>query len=442
MANHYVRESATGTDSGDDWTNAYTDLPTVLTRGDVYYMADGSYTGHVFDDVESSTIVTSIKKAISTDHGTETGWDSSYGDGVTQFNGEFIFVTSYWTIDGQVGGGPLSWASGHGIKIQATAPNQRLVDFRGSNWWNPPIPGNIDLLHIEIEHLGRETEDADIGIYSTIDAAYRTEANKGIGPQNVNVRYCYLHDFGFVCIQTFFAGNWLIEYNFITRNTASVGGHSEALQDFGSDDMIIRNNFFQEIEGTGFLAMKKNWDLTNDNWEVYGNIFSYTITNRTTEEYYIGHGVLGHTDETDGACTNIKFYHNTTVNIAGWRSGIYLPNNSNVEVYNNLWYYCDNYTNLDEANLGILGAGINFDYNVYIDSPLNATTPATNDIIDTGDPFISWTDDNFKLTEQIVGYDLGTGGWSTDMYGNTRGNWTRGAIEYLVLADIYIAFTI
>jgi hypothetical protein len=41
-ANHYVRAGASGNGSGADWTNAYTDLPGSLTRGDTYYVAAGT----------------------------------------------------------------------------------------------------------------------------------------------------------------------------------------------------------------------------------------------------------------------------------------------------------------------------------------------------------------------------------------------------------------
>ncbi len=44
-ANKYVRAGAGGTGTGADWTNAYTSLPNPLTRGDTYYIADGSYSG-------------------------------------------------------------------------------------------------------------------------------------------------------------------------------------------------------------------------------------------------------------------------------------------------------------------------------------------------------------------------------------------------------------
>src|SRR6478672_8702003 len=76
-ATHYVRQGASGTGTGDDWTNAYPNLPGTLTRGDTYYVADGSYGNPVFDDPESGTLVITIKKATITDHGTDTGWQAN-----------------------------------------------------------------------------------------------------------------------------------------------------------------------------------------------------------------------------------------------------------------------------------------------------------------------------------------------------------------------------
>src|SRR5262245_7797716 len=80
-ATRYVRAGAAGANTGADWTNAYSVLPATLVRGDVYYLADGSYPGYIFDDASSGTTLITIKKATVNDHGTDTGWLASYGDG-------------------------------------------------------------------------------------------------------------------------------------------------------------------------------------------------------------------------------------------------------------------------------------------------------------------------------------------------------------------------
>src|SRR5688572_27675121 len=42
-ANHFIRAGATGAANGNNWTDAWTSLPSSLVRGDTYYIADGTY---------------------------------------------------------------------------------------------------------------------------------------------------------------------------------------------------------------------------------------------------------------------------------------------------------------------------------------------------------------------------------------------------------------
>ena len=93
--NHYVRDGAIGANNGSDWINAWTSLPSSLIRGDTYYIADGTYFGYTFDDAESGTSIITIKKAIESDHGSETGWDLSYGDGVATFTSTITISSGY-----------------------------------------------------------------------------------------------------------------------------------------------------------------------------------------------------------------------------------------------------------------------------------------------------------------------------------------------------------
>src|SRR5437870_5513644 len=90
-ADHFVRQGATGTGSGSDWTNAYTSLPAALTRGDTYYVADGTYSGYTFNYPASGTALITIKKATVANHGTAVGWLDTFGDGVATFTGPLYF---------------------------------------------------------------------------------------------------------------------------------------------------------------------------------------------------------------------------------------------------------------------------------------------------------------------------------------------------------------
>ena len=107
-ATHYIRAGAAGSANGNDWTNAYTNLPVKLVRGDTYYIADGIYTAHDFDDPVTGSTYIYVRKATTASHGTNTGWNSTYGEGEALFIGSgtiWTISTSYLDIDGQIGYG-------------------------------------------------------------------------------------------------------------------------------------------------------------------------------------------------------------------------------------------------------------------------------------------------------------------------------------------------
>src|SRR5262249_5109060 len=97
---HFVRAGATGSGDGSDWTNAFTDLPASLVRGDTYYVADGTYSKYTFDDPASGSDSITVLKATASAHGTDTGWQAGYGDGSATF-GPLDIRTDYTVMDGQ-----------------------------------------------------------------------------------------------------------------------------------------------------------------------------------------------------------------------------------------------------------------------------------------------------------------------------------------------------
>ncbi len=136
---------------GSDWINAYTSLPAYLTRGHTYYVADGSYGTYTFDDADSGTTYIYIKKATAADHGTETEWDSSYGDGSADWT-YLDIQTNYLEIDGQVGQGASFFPDyvAYGIKVvrTTTADNQNSIRLGQSG----QTKNHITLKHIEVSH--------------------------------------------------------------------------------------------------------------------------------------------------------------------------------------------------------------------------------------------------------------------------------------------------
>jgi hypothetical protein len=391
-ANHYVRAGATGRNDGADWNNAWTSLPANLIRGDTYYIADGNYPAYTFDDAASGSVYIYIKKAIASDHGTDIGWNNSYGDGQAFF-GVFTFLTGYYEINGQVGGGPARWKSGHGFKMKATSASQKVVRIENG-------VSNIIIKHCELEHRGLNTGTADDGVY-------------GFNAGHITISHCYLHDFGRV---PFLWRNWnhvTIEYCYIARNTSTPAQHAEGLSDSGSDNVIIRHNIWSEIQGTAFIVGLEHGGLAA-NWEIYGNVFFRSDVSGLIR-------VLNDASN-NASAQNWKIYNNTMANITGLWSGIRIDAGSNNVAYNNLWYNC----------VRAAHTGITISKSWYCNTQRDGDNVAVQ--IGAGNPFVDLANEDFRLSSATSSgkNDLGSP-YNVDAYGNIRGSdgvWDRGAFEY------------
>lgn len=383
-ANHYIRAGATGADTGADWTNAWTALPSTLTRGDVYYIADGSYSSYTFDD--SGTAKTYIKKAIASDHGTDSGWQSSYGDGTATFNATVTFKSSYWVFDGQTGSGK----SGYGFKIISAGSN-KLMRFDNT-------PSYITVKHVEMEHRGTNTESGDDIIYT-------------LGANNLLISYCYLHDSGRAPILLRATTDSVFEYLYVARNMSTSSEHSEGISAYGGTARnTVRYSVWEDITGTGILV------FDGDGWQVYGNLFFYT----SGYGYDISNGAVA--TWTGYKVTNTKVYNNTFVNLKGYNAGVWFDSTSGGgnTAYNNLWYNCQKLT----------FGNVSHDYNWFYGTNAQSESNIQNG---TGNPFVNSSAYNFQLAAPTsAGKNLGSS-YNLDMYGYTRGGdgvWDRGAFEY------------
>src|SRR3990167_7774658 len=200
----YVRQGASG--NGIDWSNAFGTLPSVLQRGASYYIADGSYPRYTFDDAGGAVIT--IKKAIVGDHGTDTGWDDSYGNGQAVWPG-WTFVTGNLLFDGQVGGGPSSWDAGHGFAVRNLSPHliNSSINF-----------SDVTILHTELDGTSNANADRD-AVYFIC------------GASNLTMRYVYVHDIG--CDIWQLRGNitsFTLEYSKIARNSSGTC-HGDVFED-------------------------------------------------------------------------------------------------------------------------------------------------------------------------------------------------------------------
>ena len=423
-ATKFVRAGATGNNSGTDWTNAYATLPSTLTRGDTYYLADGSYGSYTFDDANSGTTVITIKKATVADHGTETGWNSAYGDGQATFGSSLAFFSSNWVFDGVSG---TDYLPGHGFRVDNSANSNTTLILFGQ----PGGAGvsNVTVSHIDLYGRGYNQETVnDRGFYSNSSNA-----------SNYTISHNFISGVG-VPFLTRQVNTMLVEYNHIEGNHSQPASHGEPWSDTGTDNVIFRYNRLKNPEGTAVFfigngsAGASNNTNTSSNWQLYGNIFYY-------QNYAVG---AGHNPGTgavlwcpsaayggDTYCHNWAIYNNTFYNFSyGSSSGRILANPgvgiTVPLVQGNIW---------DSSSDGANHENITASYNYYRNT---AHRTESNEQIGSSSPFVSASNADFHLSGATLGVATLTppSGFtvnSNDMGGLVRGadgTWDRGAFEY------------
>lgn len=399
----YVRAGAAGAKTGTDWTNAYAALPSTLVRGATYYVAGGSYGTRTFSDPVSGTAVITIKKATPAAHGTNVGWQDSYGTTQAVF-GNLAFRTGYYVFDGTTGGGPGSWDTGFGFKVQGT---YHTIDF-------PAVVSNITLRHVDIQGGGRAAT-------TNTDLLYLVNRYT-----NITLSYCYLHDTSRSMILSWPAGGsgFLIEYSKFARN--GVAEHREAWSAGTDSNVIVRNNLFEDIFGTGFIAIvNNNGDASN--WQIYGNVFYHS--GRYTDGMINTGGIVVRYDGSSGPISvravNWQVHNNAFVNVIGYTSAINIEASSGSYIYNNIWYNNKGATGIGSRS------GITGDYNWFYANKSNGQY-ASHDVIGSSNPFVNWQAGDFRLAYAIPGQSLASQ-YAKDPLGVTRGSdgtWDRGAYEY------------
>lgn len=387
---YYVRTGATGANNGSDWTNAYSNLPASLTRDATYYVADGNYNSHTYNDPPSGSSLITLKKATVSDHGTDVGWNNTYGDGQASL-GSLAMVTDYYVIDGAKRN-ENDWTDGssYGFRISEVYMNTL-------NYGHCP-----DYVTVKYADIG--------GTYSLSYAA------------NMAVAGFYFGGFSQTC------DNWIISRNFV-HNVQLVGqmaGVNNIIWEYNwlglswskeiirgqiqATNVTMRYNIFKDgcrndggpgEQCTGEVGLFGNQgDTPNFNgFEFYGNIVWKTI-DATNSDYSIGAQV------TSGG----KIYNNTLVNDGKGNGRLWLNSAPGSEIRNNISYFSGGMT-----------------------SGCEAATCDGNSIYTLSPPFINTAGGNFHLTGALQGVSLPSS-YNSDMDGKVRGAdgvWDRGAFEYV-----------
>lgn len=192
-----VTASGSGTNSGADWNNAINgaNLQTAVARGNVYYLAGGTYShstssviGYSFTTADSGTSTITIRAASSSDHCTDTGWSGGLaassvnqvvmgcGAAGCTYNGTgyHIYIsTDYWIFDGN---GRTAIDSGYNMKVDDSWPNTfsnaiitdnnahditlQYIEFPG---------GGLDLGNVPDDNIGIASISCDVtGLIATL----------------------------------------------------------------------------------------------------------------------------------------------------------------------------------------------------------------------------------------------------------------------------------
>lgn len=411
-ANHYIRQAATGTGAGVDWTNACTGLtgacaPT--TRGDVYYVATGTYPGFTFSTALSGTTLIVIKGATAADHGTATGWLASYGVDVTQ--AQFTSAisignsTGYVTIDGNYGNPAVSNAN-MGFAILLSGDCGGSVDL--NQIFGTPAPSNVTYSHFALLSCTGDYER--IAFWETTDTSYR--------PQRVTLSYIrfdgwqvavYTHD-----------DFEIFDHNYMVNPYDSPTHHGNLVDIIdGSTHMTISNNYWSSCFGTTCVGPNdtgSNCSVGLQNSAIFGNVL---------QGDQAANGVIASTTRCFMATTQI--YNNTIYNnqvswlqvcFAGGNCGLATGNTAE----NNLIY---------SSVCGLNINGGTHDYNTY-SSCTDGTPPSESHGQDTSTNFlVNASGGNFSLASDTAAWNPSgfPSGDNLDIDGVTRTS-SRGAYQF------------
>lgn len=410
-ATNYVRAGATGAATGANWTDAFTDLPASKVRGDIYYVADGSYAAHTFTDNESGTTLITVKKATVADHGTETGWDNSYGDGQAVWP-TWMIEDGYYDIDGQVGQWASDWPGyvQHGFKVETAQAGTALKIIQIGI--NGDRPSGISLRHIETRftNSGQGSGWAKGG-----DTVYV------YGGSDLLFQNLWIYNSGRNCFYHITGTNLVLEFSFLEQNGQAQldevfdpTEHSQLL-DWGgnsfSTNSTYRYNISRRFRSTGGLMVLPDVD----NSQIYGNLFTQDEPDATTGTRVLG-GFNG-----EIPVTNIFIYNNTFFNIS--KGGTLSSGDwTNSFIRNNVFY------NVKNGSAISFSAQITRSHNWYYDVGADMSSE-TSVQIGSGDPFVNAAADNYRLTAQTdAGFTPTLS--ATDMDGVAITWPTRGAFEH------------
>lgn len=417
-ANHYVLAGASGTGTGADWTNAYTDFgatagkinPASMTRGDVYFVGTGTYSATTFHTPISGTSTITVKGATAADHGTATGWSSAFGVDVTQatWTSPLMVWDGYYILDGNTGtpsGGSTSYGFNTAVPVSCASGNTAVAIGPGGSTVN-----NVQISHFYLLACSGDVETNGIYLQTTTTAS------------NHVYSYNYLDGFGVAVFDH--STGVSIDHNYLINAFSSVSHHGNQLDFIDAEvNPSVSFNRFVNCAGTVCMGANDNGSTCSagvTGAKIYGNVFNGTLTGGGTQA--IGDGIIGATSNC--FITNALVYNNTfTGTTSGWFQGCVTAQPTCASATGNT---AEN--NIVWNATCALGSGVTtHDYNSYLSCTDTAPTETQGQIAALN-PFVNSTANNFALALNTSAWLPLSSPYNLDLTGALRTS-SRGAYQ-------------
>jgi hypothetical protein len=422
-----VTPSGAGAKNGTNWSNAYAGLPSSLSAGGIYYLADGSYGKYSLSSSGSSGSKIEIRKAQSFDYGQLSNCSSSIAAGwsvSTMGSAQAVFASyqqfsisgSYTIINGNsqqtgygCGGNPganqnsaPSNPADCGIKVDDTTCSGDCLDPIGLS------ASNVTLEAIEFAGIGNATNENYI-IFVT-------------GSSNL-ITHMYMHNAGAVMILYQPGSNNNTEsYNYLWGLEQTLGSnpnHGQFIQvNGGLSNLLDERNVYRDGAGTAVFSTVGSGAVTG--WVIFDNVFVYTPGFSPTYPY--SDGIVSCISE---SCA-LLFYDNTEVGVTGNTGVNNEASGGNVTVTDNLYY---------GGHMPSYGGGqpITNSYNSFLASGSSCPSGTAN-VCDNSspNPFVNWQGNNFNLASENADWTNRIAlpsPYTTDMNGTTFST-DRGAYQF------------
>lgn len=449
---HAVSPTGSGTKSGADWNNAMAGWPSSPIRGDVYYLAAGTFPQKSYGAVSPSkggANITFMKARDTGDHGQNcspsiaAGWTSAMG-AQTVIGGMFEVFDDNWTLDGQDNGGQaIDSGSSYGIYINGT----NCSGGSGQSCYNVSINqgSNITVRYVYIQGSSPSANNSSCNSNQSCNTddniRFVSWGGSGSSCDNITIQHVFVYNSSHNDITSGGCANVLIENSEFYINAAGSYFHGQSFNivDGGNDNWIVRNNVFRDITGTAVIVNLASSGGTNTGIDIYGNVFfadsSWSPVGAPCEN-----GIYACINNI--TCNDLHFYNNSIINYqnGAFACGVNYLNTAGVQsghsaiVENNLWY------GTPTSGIGLQGSGTKTqDHNSFLNSGSgnsgtanvinqSASCPLGNCSIWSGVTQFIPLVDNTTINNGVAL----SAPYNLDPAGVTRNasDWTRGAFQF------------